>query len=171
MTTQPDKGLGGALEYLTSINLDDLTDGTTAETARRLSLLQDIISTAQILTDSLTEDIAARMENDQMVIAGIGQLVRKRRTSSAWLDDSARERMHDDAVHEIIKRVALDPMTGEIHPPLANTTREVWRLVNESFSIGADPKAGFRKVLGLQPDMYRSKYTTGYSVTIEQEKL
>jgi hypothetical protein len=169
MTTQPDKALAGALEYVTAIA--DITDGTTAELARRFSLIHDITTQLQMLAESLTEDIAARMEEDQMVVAGVGQLVRKRRMSSAWLDDEARERMHDDAISEIIKRVAVDPMTGEIHPPLANATREAWRLINESFSIGADPKAGFRKVLGLAPDMYRTKYATGFTVAIEQETV
>jgi hypothetical protein len=111
------------------------------------------------------------MEADTETITGVGVLTRKKRTSSAWLDDDARDRMYDDAARAIIQKVAIDPMTGEVHPPLANAVRETWRLVQESFSLGADPKAGFRKVLGLQPDIYRSKYATGFTVAITEETL
>jgi hypothetical protein len=59
-------------------------------------------------------------------------------------------------------------MTGEVHPALSNAIRETFNLLDSSFSFGADPKTGFRKNLGLQPDEYRSKRRTGFSIGIEE---
>lgn len=155
----------GSLEQMSP---DEATDGTLRELARRLDLCQRIGATVKDLSDALAEDIAARMEEDMTSVAGVGIVQRKARTSSTWLDDTSRERMMDDAISAIVRRVATDPATGEIHGPLANAAREVWRLTQESFSLGADPKTGFRKVLGLQPDIYRAKRVTGYTVTITE---
>lgn len=148
-----------------------LTDGTMPDLARRLDLLTCIINTARNMVDELAETLSAAMEDDTQVITGVGVLVRKRRTSSAWLDDGARERMYDDTAHALVMKCATDPMTGEVHPPLANAVRAVWDIVQSSFSLGADPKTGFRKTLGLDASLYRTKYTTGHQVTITEETL
>lgn len=171
MKTEPDAAFAAAVEALTGLDFDSTTEGTVRDLAARLDLLQRITTLARSYSDEITESLAARMDEDNMTITGVGIVTRKQRTSSAWIDDGARERLLDDTARALIEKVAVDPMTGEIHPPLANATREVWRLVQEAFSLGADPKAGFRKVLGLQPDLYRSKYPTGYTVTITEESL
>jgi hypothetical protein len=169
--TTPDTVLVSTLTALETITSYDITDCAVPEMARRLDLVQRIQSACSMLTDEITEILVGSMETDTVTIAGVGNLVRRQKTSSTWLDDAAKERMYDDAIIAIIRRIAVDPMTGEIHPPLANTVREAWGLITESFSIGADPKTGFRKLLNLQPDMYRAKRTTGYSVSITEETL
>jgi hypothetical protein len=171
MTTDPRKALGGALEYLMAITPDGLTGNTLDEVSQNYSLLLEIRQVTNELIDQCAELIAASMEDDVMTIAGVGRMVRKPRTSSTWLTDDSKENMMDDAITAIIRRVAVDPSTGEVHPPLANTARETFRLMQDAFSIGADPKLAFRKVLGLQPDEYRAKRTTGYQITIEQETI
>lgn len=145
--------------------------GSVPELAANLEAIQRIIAVARDIEYNLTETLVAAMEADTVEVSGIGRVNRKARTSSQWIDDESRDRMFDDATRAMIQRLAIDPMTGEVHPPLANTVRETVRLVQESFSISGDPKAGFRKVLGLQPDEYRSKYVTGWSVAIEQETI
>jgi hypothetical protein len=169
--TNPDTVLASTHTALEAITTYEITDCTMPEMARRLDLIQRIQTACAMLTDEITEILAGSMEDDTVTIAGVGNIVRRRKTSSTWLDDAAKERMYDDAVRAIIARVAVDPMTGEVHPPLANTVREAWGLITESFSIGADPKTGFRKLLGLQTDMYRAKRTTGYTVSITEETL
>lgn len=155
----------GVLEMITP---DAATDGTLAELTQRLDLCNRISSQIRVLTDALQEDIASRMEEDVASIAGIGIVQRKPRTSSTWIDDTSKERMMDDAISAIIRKVAVDPASGEIHGPLANVAREVWRLTQDAFSFTADPKAAFKKVLGLAPDEYRAKRVTGYTVTITE---
>lgn len=171
MTTDPRKALGGALEYLTAIRHDDIADGALSDISLHYSFLIEIRAVLTELIDHVSQQIAERMETDMMTITGVGHVVRKPRTSSTWMHDDSREQMMDDATTAIIRRVAVDPATGEVHPPLANTVRETMRLIQDAFSIGADPKVAFRKVLGLQPDEYRSKRVTGYNVTIEEETI
>jgi hypothetical protein len=171
MTTDPRKALGGALEYLIGISPDDITDGALPEITSHYSHLIEIQTVVRDLLDHVAEQIAERMETDQMTITGVGSVVRKPRTSSTWIHEDSREQMLEDAVSAIVQRVALDPATGEVYAPLANTARETFRLVQDAFSIGADPKMAFRKVLGLQPDEYRSKRVTGYNIVIEEETL
>lgn len=171
MTTHVTDALSSAYEILEGIPLKEMGEGDLRDLATRLAILQGIISLANDRIYEINDEIAARMEDDEQVIAGVGQLVRRRKTSSSWIDDEAKNRQHADALAAIISRVAIDPMTGEIHPPLVNTTREVWRLISESFSIGADPKTGFKKILGLDPKDYRSKYDTGYTVSVAKEPV
>ena len=160
--------LADVVKALEMLMPDAATDGTLAELTQRLDLCNRISGQIRSLTEALQEDIASRMEEDVASIAGIGIVQRKPRTSSTWIDDTSRERMMDDAISAIIRKVAVDPASGEIHGPLANVAREVWRLTQDSFSFTADPKAAFRKVLGLAPDEYRSKRVTGYTVTITE---
>lgn len=171
MTIDVTRAIAGALSALEEIPLKEMSEGDLRELSTRLATLQGVISLANDLIYEINDEIAARMEDDEQVIAGVGQLVRRRKTSFSWIDDEAKTRQHADALSAIVSRVAVDPMTGEIHPPLANTTREVWKLISECFSIGADPKTGFKKILGLDPKDYRSKYDTGYTVTVGKEPV
>ena len=163
-----DNHLADVLQAIEVLSTDTMTEGTLNELVRRLELCHRMTATLRDKIDALNEDIAARMENDTATIAGVGTVQRKPRTSSTWLDDTSRERMMDDAISAIIRRVAVDPATGEMHAPIANAAREVWRLTQDSFSFGADPKAAFRKVLGLAPDEYRAKRTVGYTIAITE---
>jgi len=167
--TDPSKTLGGVIDALATIT--DATDAPLDELARRFDLVQQATSRLREISDEIAESISSSMEDDVMTIAGVGVLTRKKRTSSAWMTDSSRENMYDDTVRAIIARVGTDPMTGEIHPALANAVRETWKLVTESFSFVADPKTPFRKILGLDPSEYRTKYATGYSVSLGEETI
>lgn len=167
-TTDPSVTLAKALKSLEGIDPNNVAEGTTPDLARRLDLLHRLTTATRLLQDEIVESLSASMEEDTMTITGVGQVVRKPKFSSTWIDDDSRERMFDDAVRSIIKKVALDKMTGEVHPALSNAVRETFNLLEASFSIGADPKAGFRKQLGLQSDEYRAKRRTGYSIAIEE---
>ncbi len=165
---QTNKILDELVFKLKIISLEDLTEGTLQELAQRLATCNALTSVLKYVTDALQDDIAARMETDTAEVSGVGMIQRKARTSSTWIDDSSKEQMMDDAISAIIRRVAVDPATGEVHPPLANAAREVWRLTQDAFSFTADPKTAFRKVLGLAPDEYRAKRVTGYTISITE---
>lgn len=167
MTNTPNN-LSTMLDALLAIEADtSLDDGTLTELAQRYDLATRAASVLEAIVVRLSNAVAERMENDEMEVAGVGKLARKPRTSSVWIDDTSRERMLEDTINAIVRRVAVDPASGEVHQPLAMVAREVWRLTNDAFSFTADPKVPFRKVLGLRPDEYRSKRVTGYRVTVE----
>lgn len=167
-TTDPSATLAKALKSLGGLDPNTISEGTPPDLARRLDLLNRISVTARALVDEIVETLSASMEEDSIVIAGIGNVVRKPKFSSTWIHEDSREQMFDDAVRAIIQKVALDKMTGEVHPALSNAVRETFNLLDSAFSFGADPKTGFRKNLGLQADIYRAKRRTGYSIAIEE---
>lgn len=167
-TTDPSVTLAKALKSLEGLDLTLISEGTPSDLARRLDLLYRLSTATRLLQDEIVESLSASMEEDSLSITGVGNVVRKPKFSSTWINDDSREQMFDDAVRAIIKKVALDKMTGEVHPALSNAVRETFNLLEASFSIGADPKAGFRKQLGLQADEYRSKRRTGFSIAIEE---
>lgn len=167
-TTDPSVTLAKALKSIEGIDPFTISEGAPPDLARRLDLLYRLSSATRILQDEIVESLSASMEDDTITIAGVGNLVRKPKFSSTWINDDSREQMFEDAVRAIIKKVALDKMTGEVHPALSNAVRETFNLLEASFSIGADPKAGFRKQLGLQTDEYRAKRRTGFSIAIEE---
>ena len=156
-------------EVLTFLErLPDPTDGTLEEVARRLDIADQISYVLTDLIGGLQIEIADRMEDDTQIIAGIGQFVRRPKESSVWKDETARERMLDDAKRAIAQKVARDPMTGELLPPLVMVARETFDMIEATFSLGAQPKAAFKKALGLQPDEYRIKSRSGYTVKIDR---
>lgn len=161
--------LRDTLGIIRGLSEEEVTQGSMAVLAHRLDLAQRLSSEIKTVVDLLTEQIASQMEQDTTNIDGLGTVQRKPRMSSTWIDDTSRERMMEDTINAIVRRVATDPATGEMHKPLANCAREVWRLTQDSFSFTADPKVAFRKVLGLAPDEYRSKRVTGYTVSITEE--
>jgi len=165
-TGDPTETLSQMLSVLE--RLPDPSDGSLSEVARRLDLADQIQMIISDICSGLQMEIAERMEDDTQIIAGIGQFTRRRRESSTWIDDTSRAQMLDDAKRAIAQRVARDPQTGEIIMPLAQVARETFDLMEESFSLGAQPKAGFRKRLGLQPDDYRARSSSGYTVKIDR---
>lgn len=172
-TSDPRAELATVLEALQRLRQsqngdEEMVFMTLNELVATFDLAQRVIIETRQIADDLNEAIASRMESDSESIEGIGVVLRKPKTSSTWIDDTSRERMMDDAISAIVRRVAVDPATGEMHAPLANAAREVWRLTQDAFSFTADPKAAFRKVLGLAPDEYRAKRVTGYTVTITE---
>lgn len=167
--TDPDELVNDLFKTADALTNTDPSNGVFADLAHRLAVVKGTISLLQEVAESITASLASDMESDTMTVNGVGVLTRKPRYSSTWADDDARERMFDDAIREIVRQVATDPMTGEVHGPLANAVRQAWALTLEAFSIGADPKTAFRKKLGLQPDTYRSRYVTGHTITIGEE--
>jgi hypothetical protein len=165
-TTDPTALFGQILGLLET--LPDPTDGTFDEVARRLDIADQIRLVLDDLIAGLQMEIAERMEDDTQVIAGIGQFTRRPKESSVWKDETSRERMFDDAKRAIAQKVARDPMTGELLSPLVMVARETFDLMEQVFSLGAQPKAAFKKALGLQPDEYRIKSRSGYTVKIDR---
>lgn len=165
-TTDPTALFGQILGSLETVG--DPTEGTLDEVARRLDLADQISLVLNDLISGLQMEIAERMEDDTQVIAGIGQFTRRPKESSVWKDETSRDRMFDDAKRAIAQKVARDPMTGELLSPLVMVARETFDLIEASFSLGAQPKAAFRKALGLQPDEYRIKSRSGFTVKIDR---
>lgn len=150
---------------------DDPRSGTLTELAFRLKELNWIIMISKNLIEEITQAAAGEMTAAEMNIPGVAYLTLENKTSTSWVDDTSRDKMFEDGISAIVGIVAVDRGTGEIHDHIAKASREVWRLTLESFSIGADPKTAFKKVLGLDPRDYRNKDTAGYKIKIQEPRI
>lgn len=150
---------------------ETIADGTIRDLAERLDTLLLLETALDVVKEHLTTTLAERMEEDEMTVTGVGIVRRRPRSSTTWIDDTSKTRLYDDVIRAVIHKIAVDPMTGEVHPPLSNTVRATFEMLQKVFSFGADPKAAFRKELGLSPDDYRAKRMTGWTVDMEEETL
>lgn len=149
----------------------DIRVGSIEDLAVRLSLLHKITALCKDLIELIDQKAADEMTAEEMNIPGVAYLIREAKESSSWVDDTARDKMFEDGIDAISRIVAVDRETGEILDNLVATSKETWRLVKEAFSIGADPKAAFRKVLRLDPKDYRNKVTTGYKIKVSEPRI
>lgn len=151
---------------------EDPRVGSLEDLALRLRDLHEIVKASRALIGLIEERAVGQMSAKEMNLPGIAYLTRERKTSGSWVDkDTSREKMFEDGIGAIVRIVAVNKETGEILDDRAQASRETWKLVTESFSIGADPKKAFREVLGLDPSEYRNKDTTGYTIKLEEPRI
>jgi len=145
--------------------------GSLETLAARLRDLDRIVKVSKDLIEAITEKAAYEMKDKEVNLPGVAYLVRASKYAQSWVDDDARGRMFDDGISAIVSVVSINRNTGEVSDTAAEAARAAWRLILESFSIGADPKAAFKSVLGLDPKDYRNKYRTGYRITVEPPRI
>ena len=159
----PMADLVNALRSLSDLQVT-IEEGTLADLAGRLDVLQVIAKLVGDLTAQVQMLCAERMEYDQERFDGIGWLVREYKYSTAGSDwQGAR----DAARIEIATRVARNPETGEIIPGIRSAVHDALQLMEHCMSVGA-PKQGFREVLGLDLDAFMKRQPAGYKVTIKE---
>lgn len=163
-------GLVTALENLQALDADvngaDAPTLTLAEKAELLKQLDAIAVVLNSIAGTVNDDLAATMDADEVEVPGVGYLVRESKSSKTWRYDGAREAMFEAARREIARRVATNPATGELDQPIMRAATEAFNEAFDAFSFGADPKASFRRRLGLDPTLYREERSTGYRVKI-----
>ena len=145
----------------------DITDGDLPDLARRLRAFDHIVALIGPLAEEVNQELADRMEADNVDIPHLGRLVRTEKRRQTWRDENSRTDMLETVKAEVSKRVATDPMTMEIHPALRNAAQSAIDLVFQVVSIG-NPKQPFRTALGLRIDDYRSEQHAGYRIEIEE---
>ena len=153
--------VAGTLSTLDPMAVCDGDLGTLVERMTALSAMEKAIKSLQTQLQIAAADL---MPADTVDLPGRGVLVRQARTRKVWRDDRGRADMMDAARSAIARQVATDPMTGEILLPLKNVAMRTFDLVEQSFSLGSDPKMAFRRVLGLDPAEFRMEQPAGMKV-------
>lgn len=178
MTVSPTLTFTTVLTDLTALTVppktpaEDPRVGSLDDLAVRLRDLHKITKICKDIIGLIEQRVAGEMTAKEMNLPGVAYPTRERKTSESWVDkDTSRDKMLEDGISAIVRIVAVNRETGEILDDRAKTSREVWKLVCDSFSIGADPKKAFREVLGLDPSDYRNKDTTGYKITVEEPRI
>lgn len=139
-----------------SARLDNpsLLEGMTPETL--VPLLAQIADVQRILKDVEGEArrlVAAQMDDDRQQFGGY-MVVRSRRQTEEW--DGARAR--SEAKSAIVRRLATDPMTGEVHGPLRRVAEDAVDLTFQLTSTAPKAKLAVTGLqgLGLSANEFRS---------------
>lgn len=164
MTQDPIMGLVGDVSALDPIAV---CDGDLAVLAERYAAIQQMVVYAKSLLEQLQITLGDAMPFDTVDLPGRGYLVREFRVRRVWRDGMQRADMLDAAKAAIARQVATDPSTGEIMPPLRQVALRTFDLVEQSFSLGSDPKMAFRRVLGLDPADWRAEQPAGVKVEFQ----
>lgn len=155
----------GYLAEIRGIHADDWTEGTVDELGLRLQRVRVLQGVLHRIGQDIEDTVVASMTEDTAAFPG-GQLHRNEVRSSAWIDDSASERMRDDLAAAVAYEVALDVASGEVDPMKRNVALRAIRTAYEVIpSFSALKTAGQRR-LGLHIGDYRSFGTT-YKIAIE----
>lgn len=157
-----------ALAELRGMRPDAWTEGSLFEQAVRLDRLNALIGLAREAAEQIEESLVPTMEEDIVVLPGVGRLVRDEKTSSTWRSGNSAAQMRDDLATAVAQSVAVDVATGEVDPTKRNVAVHALRVAFRAIpSFSSLNKAG-RDELGLHIGDYRS-YSTHYKVTLEPE--
>lgn len=146
---------------------ESLLDGTLDELARSLDIIEQMSGVLREASGWLKTEIADRMPENDMTIAGVGELQRRPRFAS-WRDSEAKGRLASELAASIAAEVSTSELTGE-RDPLAHRAAEmatIKTLANVSWS-GALASAK-KLARPVNPNEFKGGIT-GYSVTLLAE--
>jgi len=134
---------------------EDAIVGETTELAQRYRLALEAGSALRQMVDDLSDELAARMETETLVVRGVGRLEKKPEKRSTWLHEHSSAQFRKDVGETAVRKVALDIATGELDPARRNIGRAVvdqlWEYLPSFSSVKA---AGKRD--GIDIDQYRT---------------
>jgi hypothetical protein len=135
---------------------------TVDDAAHCVALVDTLARLLAQMREWYTDVLVAEMPADE-VETSVGWVVRTKRDPTVkW----ARQDARDAARPAIVKQVAVDPMTGEVHKPLEAAILRALAVYEEAFSVG-DPKAAFRTRLGMDVDEFRTIIpNNGYKIEV-----
>lgn len=107
------EALDGARAALVDCGDPDVTIGPLEEVGRRAFMLTRALVHIKDLLDQLDLALPEAMPEPQLAIAGCGRLVKSKRTSTAWKDPEAADRMRDLLRKRVAKAIATNVATGE----------------------------------------------------------
>ena len=142
---------------------EDCIDGDTPELARRYRLALEAGAALRQLVDDLSDELAARMEADQVRVPGVGMLERKRERRSTWPHEHSSVEFRKAVGDTAVNRIALDVGTGELDPVRRNIGRAVVDLLWEYVPSFSSVKAAGKRD-GIDVDQFR---TTSYVERVE----
>lgn len=164
MKQDPIVGLAGDVSALDPMTV---CDGNLQVLVERYRAIQQMAAHAKALMEQLTMTLGEAMPADTVDLPGYGYLVREHRVRKVWRDGVQRADMLDAAKGAIARQVATDPATGEVIAPLRQVALRTFDLVEQTFSLGSDPKMAFRRVLGLDPTEWRAEQPAGVKVEFQ----
>lgn len=137
---------------------DAATSGETREVAERYRVALEASAALRSLVDDLNDELAARMETDDLEVRGVGRLERRKERRSTWLHEHSAVEFRKEVGETAVNRIALDPVTGEIDDGRRRIGRAVVAQLWEYVPAFSGVKAAGKRD-GIDVDQYR---TTSY---------
>jgi hypothetical protein len=159
-----------ALAELRGIPEDAWTDGPVSDRAMRLDRA---LALMQMLKEGIRDielSLIDSMEEDEVIVTGVGKLVRSRASSAVWKDKESSKRLRDDLAAAVAQEIALDVATGEMDPMKRNVALATLRLAYEAIPSFATVKVAGRDRLGIDIFDYRV-YTSYHTVSLITEEV
>ena len=156
-----------AVAELNGIPDDSWIEGDVFDRAVRLDRATYLIELLKERTRDLELSLADSMEEDQMLVPGVGKLTRSEKKSWSWRDGHAGERMREDLAIAVATEVALDVATREVDLEKRNVALEALRVAYDAIpSFSTLKNAGARR-LRLKVGDYRV-CSESYAVRIDR---
>jgi len=156
-----------ALAELRGIAGDEWIEGSLFERTVRLDRCKTLIGLLKQATYEIELSLIESMEENELVVPGVGKLTRNEASSSTWVDRRAGARMREDLAVAVASEVALDVATGEVDPMKRNVALAALRVAYEAIPAFSSLKSAGRERLGLRLSDYR-KFNNYYTVTLDQ---
>jgi hypothetical protein len=154
------------LAELRGIPEDDWTEGTAADLGLRLHRLRVLEALVHNLAAAVEQTLVDSMEEDTVVVTGVGPVRRTEKNSSRWKSKDSADRLRADLSNAVANSVAIDVATGDIDPMKRNVARATMSLALEAIPAFSSLNKAGRERLGLYISDYRD-YATSYHITIE----
>jgi hypothetical protein len=153
------EGIYDAVSALMDCDTSQVTEGTLSDLALRLDALNRTLVIAKDLADAVKLQLAETMEDDDMVVPGVG-MVHRRQKSSVRVAVKPPKVKADLAI-AVSATIGRDPYTGEIDKTRRDVSRETVDLVTKCISVGATSfTAAAQDLIGLAAEDYTEKVWT-----------
>jgi len=159
--------LGVILEATAALTPLDISDEATVnDLGFRLYAVETILAAFKEKHAELVQALADAMESDRVEVPHVGVVHREWKPGSAtWNSEAVRR----DVLERVLRRVALDPDTGELVPARKHAAAETFTWIARTWGLNS-PKygrdSGIRE-LGLDVDNYRTFGGGHWNVTVQ----
>jgi len=163
-------GIYDAVTALMDCELSDITEGKLDDLALRLDALTRIATITKDLADAVKLQLAATMEDDDMVVPGVGSLHRRQKSTQRVAVKPPKVRA--DLAIAVARVIGVDPFTGEVSSDRREAAREAVELTTKCVSVGATSfTAAAPDLIGIGSEDYTEKaWTTVVTLEIVEDE-
>lgn len=127
-----------------------------------LGTVRHVREALAVLDRDLEAHTAARMAGETLVLSSGRVVIKSRRPAKVEWD---RDRARTVVIAEVVRQIALDPVTGELDPVKRWAATEALARIQHAYTLG-DPKMGMSH-LGLDGREYRATTPQGWKVDVK----
>lgn len=145
-----------AMAELRGMQDDRWIEGPIFDRAVRLDRAKALIELLKERCRDVELSLAESMEEDQIIVPGIGRLTRGKSYSSTWKHEDSSKQLRADLADAVAREVSLDVATGDMDPMKRNVALAALRVAYDAIPAFSSLKVAGRDRLHLDIADYRS---------------